>query len=160
MFLEEEGVGLRGWCTVSVAGIGAPSSRAPHLLQNSLFCGGTAEHDGQSLNWLSFAAQLVYEGQIALAIVQRNSSSARFDLDTSVYGGSQWRRARASISNNVTAAIISRALGSPWTVSCTRSAEVNHRRQSWSTSQQPDPWQKSMEQSPLRLIIPKKLRNT
>jgi hypothetical protein len=54
MFLEEEGVELRGWCTVSVAALGAASSGAPHLLQNSLSCGGTAEHDGQSLNQLSF----------------------------------------------------------------------------------------------------------
>jgi hypothetical protein len=60
MFLEEEGVELRAWCTVWVAAPGAPSIRAPHLLQNSLSWGGAAEHDGQSLNWLSFPAQLIY----------------------------------------------------------------------------------------------------
>jgi hypothetical protein len=60
MFLEEDGVELRGWCTVSVAAVRAPSSGAPHLLQNSLSCGGAAEHDGQSLNWLSFPAQVMY----------------------------------------------------------------------------------------------------
>ena len=58
MFLEEEGVGLRGWCTVWVAAPGAPSIRAPHLLQNSLSWGVAAEHDGQSLKWLSFLALL------------------------------------------------------------------------------------------------------
>ena len=65
MLLEEEGVELRGWCTVLVAALRAPSSGAPHLLQNSLSWGGVAEHDGQSLNWLSFLAQLVYQEQIA-----------------------------------------------------------------------------------------------
>lgn len=58
MLFEEEGVELRGWCTVSVAALRAPSSAAPHLLQNSLPWGGAAEHDGQSLNWLSFPAEL------------------------------------------------------------------------------------------------------
>jgi hypothetical protein len=71
MFLEEEGVELRGWCTVSVAAPGAPSIRAPHLLQNSLSWGGVAEHDGQSLNWRSFPAQLVYQGKMASTIVRR-----------------------------------------------------------------------------------------
>jgi len=37
MFLEEEGVELRGWCTVSVAALRDPFNAAPHLLQNSLF---------------------------------------------------------------------------------------------------------------------------
>jgi hypothetical protein len=54
MLLEEEGIELRGWCWVLVATLAAPSSAAPHLLQNSLSWGGTAEHDGQSLNWLPF----------------------------------------------------------------------------------------------------------
>jgi hypothetical protein len=64
MFLEEAGVELRGWCTVSVAALRAPSSGAPHLWQNSLSWGGVAEHDGQSLNWLSFPAQLIYLGRL------------------------------------------------------------------------------------------------
>lgn len=74
MCLEEEGVGLRGWCTVWVAALCAPSIRAPHLLQNSLSWGGAAEHDGQSLNWRSFPAQLIIGDRIASAIVQRNPS--------------------------------------------------------------------------------------
>jgi hypothetical protein len=60
MFREEKGVELRGCCTVSVAALRAPSRGAPHLLQNSLSWGGAAEHDGQSLNWRSFPAQLIY----------------------------------------------------------------------------------------------------
>jgi len=58
MLWDEEGVELRGWCAVSVAALGAPSSAAPHLLQNALSCGGMAEHDGQSLNWLSFRGRI------------------------------------------------------------------------------------------------------
>jgi hypothetical protein len=58
MLLEEEGLELRGWRTVSVAALGAPFSGAPHLLQNSLSCGGTAEHDGQSLNQLSLRGRI------------------------------------------------------------------------------------------------------
>jgi hypothetical protein len=54
MLLEDEGVELRGWRTVSVAALGAPSTGVPHFPQNS-WSGGTAvAHDGQSLNWLSF----------------------------------------------------------------------------------------------------------
>jgi hypothetical protein len=49
MLLEEEGLELRGCCAVSVAANGAASSRAPHLLQNTLSRGETAEHDGQGL---------------------------------------------------------------------------------------------------------------
>jgi hypothetical protein len=64
MLLEEEEVELRAWCTVSVAALPAPSSRAPHLLQNSLSWGGAAEHDGQSLNLLSFPAELIYQGRL------------------------------------------------------------------------------------------------
>ena len=59
MFVEVEGVELRGWCTVSVAAPRAPSSGAPHLLQNSLSGGRAAEHDGQGLNSLSFPAPLI-----------------------------------------------------------------------------------------------------
>ena len=77
MFLEEEGVELRGWCTVWVAALRTPSIRAPHVLQNSLSWGGAAEHDGQSFNWLSFPVQLIYQGQMASAIVQRNPSYGR-----------------------------------------------------------------------------------
>jgi hypothetical protein len=64
MFLEEEGVELRGWYEVSASALRAPSSAAPHLLQNSLSWGGAAEHDGQSLNWLSFPPQAIYRGRL------------------------------------------------------------------------------------------------
>jgi hypothetical protein len=60
MFLEEEGVGLRGWCTVWVAAPGAPFTGLPHFPQNSWSSGTAAEHDGQSLNWLSYPPQLIY----------------------------------------------------------------------------------------------------
>jgi hypothetical protein len=66
MLLEEDGVGLRGWRTVSVAALGTPFSGAPNLLQNSLSCGGTAEHDGQSLNQLSFRSR-IFKDCFALA---------------------------------------------------------------------------------------------
>jgi hypothetical protein len=62
MFLEEEGVELRGWCTVSVAALGAPSTGVPHFPQNSLSGGTAVAHEGQSLNWRSFPAQQIYPG--------------------------------------------------------------------------------------------------
>jgi hypothetical protein len=58
MLLEDEGVELRGCCTVSVAAFRAPSSGAPHLLQKAMSSGETAEHDGQGLNWLSFPSRI------------------------------------------------------------------------------------------------------
>jgi len=54
MLFEEEGVELRGWCTVSVAALLAPSTGAPHFPQNSLSGGTAVSHDGQSLNRLPF----------------------------------------------------------------------------------------------------------
>jgi len=49
MFLEEEGLELRGWCTVWVAELPAPSKGVPHFPQNSLSAGTAVAHDGQSL---------------------------------------------------------------------------------------------------------------
>ena len=47
--LLEEGVELRGWCTVSVAALRAQSTGVPHFPQN-WWSGDTAvAHDGQRL---------------------------------------------------------------------------------------------------------------
>ncbi len=55
---------LRGWCTVLVAALRAPSTGVPHFPQNSLSSGTAVAHDGQSLNWLSSPALLIYRERL------------------------------------------------------------------------------------------------
>jgi hypothetical protein len=64
MVLEEEGEELRPWRTVSVAALRAPSTAVPHFPQNSLSGGTAVAHDGQSLNWLSSPALLIYRERL------------------------------------------------------------------------------------------------
>jgi hypothetical protein len=69
----EEGAELRGWCTVTVAAMPAPSTGVPHFPQNSWSEGTSVAHDGQRLKGFFSPRTGILLADFALAIVQRAS---------------------------------------------------------------------------------------